>query len=306
MHRFLLFIALTCSSLLSLGFGKPFLYANRYSNLALRAIPGAAQCTLSTDVESSCWDTLSVPDYLNDFTKDNIASEQIVAATQTNANETCINGLSWSKCFLSQLTEQQGPGRDCSTFIAAMCGPPSPNSIGDDQPNGVQIFYVAWRLYGTKILLSEEMKRTSTDICVAIRQFLFSWSQTFMLIASSSPSTIINIASTIHPAYGVSITIDNLLSVFVQRGGQNAQNAALLAFLGRYPDNQDVQADSPQDVADLVPEMENRLAGILERVSNDIPDFLYMAMGGAFSVVELPNPEALEAALMSNATAASG
>ena len=84
----------------------------------------------STGLDSTCWDTLQLTSWLQNWNK---------------TTTTCNKGEVWTNCFIR--LANKNPGTDCSVIGGNGCGPPS-NNLPVAQSIEPEVYYILYNIFG--------------------------------------------------------------------------------------------------------------------------------------------------------------
>ena len=126
----------------SLSTCSPFLGLNSHSGLGARQTVNCQD--IGAQLDSSCWATLDIPNYLTHQNNGWIHTTPTCASGQDDS-ACCQNGEAWSTCFLRLATATSG--QDCTQVGSQSCvysGQLDPNLSPSIR---AQVHYVAYNIY---------------------------------------------------------------------------------------------------------------------------------------------------------------
>ncbi|KAI9758638.1 MAG: hypothetical protein M4579_002949 [Chaenotheca gracillima] len=269
-----------------------------------RQAPASApqKCTdLSATVDSSCWDALGIPDWLNAwYPRTKCGPDAVDDAKCCTASE------AWSTCFLR--LSQPTSGSDCTEIDS--CNTYIPN-INVDASIAPQVHYVVYNIYSKYSMTSDiEKEADIADVCAQeINHFFTTWYYATLFGKSQASDSITNIVNTIDPPASLNFFLYEALSVitaglaFLTVPGAGAVIAvdasataqtfvialqqaptvarAIWPFEGTSQTYQIGQLS--EQLADMTDDIRNNINAGLHEVMTDIASFQAFAAGGTYS-----------------------
>ena len=204
---------------------------------------------------STCWDTLGMTNYLDNFVQSGLNASM--------KHGSCNLNDSWSRCFLHAVVKK--PKMDCSFLYSTTCEPPS------DAIKDARAYYAAWNIWSTHTYLN--------NWAYAISEIV---AEDFDVIKDNAKPVDTDQGSTANAEIQ---NIDTILTNMIHKMKgqvQAAADVAMLALMKEVPSTQTYNT-SYNTGLDIGNQLQQRLVYLMNNVSTHEENFLTLARKGQFS-----------------------